>query len=92
MHSLHSRLLLAASLVLAGFIGATGLALDKAIHVNAEAAMQNQLPSHIYALLAAANEDENGHMMPPKELPEPRFSEPDSGLYAVITDHGNRPL
>ena len=39
MHSLHSRLLLAASLVLAGFIGATGLALDKAFHVSAEAAM-----------------------------------------------------
>ena len=92
MHSLHSRLLLVASLVLAGFIGATGLALDKAFHVSAEAAMQNQLQSHIYALLAAANEDENGHMMPPKELPEPRFSEPDSGLYAVITDHENKPL
>ena len=92
MHSLHSRLLLAASLVLAGFIGATGLALDKAFHDSAEAAMQNQLQSHIYALLAAANEDENGYMMPPQELPEPRFSEPDSGLYAVITDHENNPL
>jgi len=92
MHSLHSRLLLAASLVLAGFLGATGLALDKAFRVSAEAAMQDRLQSHIYALLAAADEDENGHMIPPQELPEPRFSKPDSGLYAVITRQGGESL
>jgi two-component system sensor histidine kinase PhoQ len=92
MHSLHSRLLLAASLVLAGFLGATGLALDKAFRVSAEAAMQDRLQSHIYALLAAADEDENGRMLPPRELPEPRFSKPDSGLYAVITSNDNKPL
>jgi len=92
MHSLHSRLLLAASLVLAGFLGATGLALDKAFRVSAEAAMQDRLQSHIYALLAAADEDENGHMIPPQELPEPRFSTPDSGLYAVITNHDSKSL
>jgi two-component system sensor histidine kinase PhoQ len=85
MHSLHSRLLLTASLVLAGFLGATGLALDKAFRVSAEAAMQERLQSHIYALLAATDEDASGLMLPPQQLPEPRFSKPDSGLYAVIT-------
>jgi two-component system sensor histidine kinase PhoQ len=92
MHSLHSRLLLAASLVLAGFLGATGLALDKAFRVSAEAAMQDRLQSYIYALLAAAEEDQDGRMIPPKELPEPRFSKPDSGLYAVINRHGGEAL
>ena len=92
MHSLHSRLLLAASLVLAGFLGATGLALDKAFRVSAEAAMQDRLQSHIYALLAAADEDENGRMIPAQELPEPRFSKPDSGLYAIITRHDGQSL
>ncbi|MEN8106593.1 MAG: ATP-binding protein [Pseudomonadota bacterium] len=92
MRSLHSRLLLAASLVLAGFLGATGLALDKAFRVSAEAAMQDRLQSHIYALLAAADEDDNGRMTPPQELPEPRFSKPDSGLYAVITSGNGKPL
>jgi two-component system sensor histidine kinase PhoQ len=92
MHSLHSRLLLVASLVLAGFLGATGLALDKAFRVSAKAAMKDRLQSHIYALLAAADEDENGRMTPPRELPEPRFSKPDSGLYAVITSHDGEPL
>jgi len=85
MRSLHSRLLLVASLVLAGFLGATGLALDKAFRISAEAAMQERLQSHIYALLAASDEDSDGRMLPPGELPEPRFSEPDSGLYAIIT-------
>jgi two-component system sensor histidine kinase PhoQ len=92
MHSIHSRLLLAASLVLAGFLGATGLALDKAFRVSAEAAMQERLQSYIYALLAAADEDSDGRMIPPQELPEPRFSKPDSGLYAVITRHDGEPV
>jgi len=92
MHSLHSRLLLAASLVLAGFLGATGLALDKAFRVSAEAAMQDRLQSHVYALLAAADEDTDGRMLPAEELPEPRFSKPDSGLYAVISNHEGEPL
>jgi two-component system sensor histidine kinase PhoQ len=92
MHSLHSRLLLAASLVLAGFLGATGLALDKAFRVSAEAAVQDRLQSYIYALLAAADEDESGRMLPPQELPEPRFSKPDSGLYAVINEEDKQSL
>jgi len=92
MRSLHSRLLLAATLVLAGFIGATGLALDKAFRVSARASMEDRLQSYIYALLAAADEDEGGRMIPPKEIPEPRFSKPDSGLYAMIAGPDGRPL
>ncbi len=92
MRSLHSRLLLAATLVLAGFIGATGLALDKAFRVSAKASMQDRLQSYIYALLAAADEDDSGRMIPPQEIPEPRFSKPDSGLYAMIAGPDGRPL
>jgi two-component system sensor histidine kinase PhoQ len=92
MRSLHSRLLLAATLVLAGFIGATGLALDKAFRVSARASMQDRLQSYIYALLAAADEDDGGRMIPPQEIPEPRFSKPDSGLYAMIVGQDGRPL
>jgi two-component system sensor histidine kinase PhoQ len=92
MRSLHSRLLLAATLVLAGFIGATGLALDKAFRVSARASMEDRLQSYIYALLAAADEDDGGRMIPPQEIPEPRFSKPDSGLYAMIAGQDGRPL
>ena len=54
--------------------------------------MQERLQSHIYALLAAADEDADGRMTPPQQLPEPRFSKPDSGLYAVITGNGGTRL
>jgi two-component system sensor histidine kinase PhoQ len=54
--------------------------------------MQERLQSYIYALLAAADEDSDGRMIPPRELPEPRFSKPDSGLYAVITRHDGEPV
>jgi two-component system sensor histidine kinase PhoQ len=92
MRSLHTRLLLAATLVLAGFIGATGLALDKAFRVSARASMQERLQSYIYALLAATGEDERGRMVPPRKIPEPRFSKPDSGLYAMIAGPDGRAL
>ncbi len=92
MRSLHSRLLLTATLVLAGFIGATGLALDKAFRVSARTSMQDRLQSYIYALLAAADEDQQGRMIPPREIPEPRFSKPDSGLYAMIDGAQGGPL
>ncbi len=83
--SLHMRLVFAASWVLAAFLGLTGWALDKAYSESAEDAMQKQLQGQIYALLAAANEDELGHMRLPLTLPDPRFSNPDSGLYAQVT-------
>ncbi len=92
MRSLHSRLVLAATLVLAGFIGATGLALDKAFRVSARVSMEDRLQSYIYALLAAADEDDGGRMIPPREIPEPRFSKPDSGLYAMIAGADGKPL
>ncbi len=91
MRSLHARLLSAASLVLAGFLGATGLALDEAFKVSAEASMQDRLQSYIYALLAAADEDSLGRMILPEELPDPRFSKPDSGLYAMVAAHNGNP-
>ena len=92
MRSLHARLMLAASLVLAGFLGATGLALDKAFRVSAEASTQERLQSYVYALLAATNEDRDGRMLPPEDLPEPRFSKPDSGLYALVAGEDGKPI
>ncbi len=89
MRSIHSRLLIASSLVLAGFLGITGFALDQAFQDSAATAAQENLQSRIYALLAAADADEQGRLLLPEHLPERRLSEPDSGLYAmVITSDG----
>lgn len=84
MRSIHSRLLIASSLVLAGFLGITGFALDRAFQDSAATAAQENLQSRIYALLAAADADEQGRLLLPEHLPERRLSEPDSGLYAMV--------
>ncbi|MEW8507848.1 MAG: ATP-binding protein [Candidatus Thiodiazotropha sp.] len=82
--SIHQRLLLAASLVLSAFLGFTGLALDKAFRSASEEAFQARLFSSVYALLAAAEEDETGGLRMPDVLTDPRFNRPDSGLYAEV--------
>ena len=84
MRSIHSRLLIASSLVLAGFLGITGFALDRAFRDSAATAAQEKLQSRIYALLAAADADGQGRLLLPEHLPEQRLSEPDSGLYAMV--------
>lgn len=84
LDSLHRRLLVAASVVLTGFLGLTGWALDQAFRGSAESAVRERLQAHIYALLAAADLDAGGALEIPEELPEARFSAPGSGLYAQV--------
>ncbi len=82
--SIHLRMVLAASFVLAAFFGLSGYALDKAFRDSVEVALKDRLQGHIYALLAAADTNTSGRMRMPETLPDPRFSNPDSGLYARI--------
>lgn len=85
MLSIRTRLLLASSGVVAGFFGLTAWALDEAFRDSAQAAFQERLQGHIYALLAAA-ELRNGRLWLPEVLPEARFSTVGSGLYAQVQD------
>jgi two-component system sensor histidine kinase PhoQ len=77
---------LAASLILSAFLGLTGFALDKAFRSASEEALQARLFSNVYALLAAAEEDEAGRLMMPGVMTDPRFNRPDSGLYAKVSE------
>lgn len=86
MRSLRTRLLLVSAVVLAGFLGLTGLALDRAFSASAESALRERLQSHLYALLAAADLDEQQQLKLPIELPEPRFNLIGSGLAAEVRD------
>ena len=90
MNSIHLRLLLAASLVLAAALALAALALERAYRASSLAAQQEKLQSEVYALLAAADEGEGGRMVLPAELPEPRLSTPQSGLYAWVLDGAGR--
>ena len=86
MRSLSGRLRIAASVVLAAFLGLTGLTLDRAFRDSALAAARERLQAQIYMLLGAANLDAFNRLALPKVLPEARFSTPDSGLYADAMD------
>ena len=83
--SIHTRVLLVASLVLAAFLGLGALALDRAFNSSVEQAARERLLGHVYALLGAAEEDRQGRMRLPPELPDPRLSNPDSGIYAQVS-------
>lgn len=84
--SLNTRLLLTSSLVLAAFLGMTGLVLDNAFRDSAETALRDRLQGQVYALLAASDLDTRGQLQLPAELPDPRLSLIGSGLYAEVLD------
>jgi two-component system sensor histidine kinase PhoQ len=86
MGSLRTRLLIAASGVLAAFLGLTGLALDRAFRDSALVAVRERLQAQVYMLLGSANPAADGQLTLPEALPEARFSTPGSGLYALVMD------
>ncbi len=79
------RLLVAASIVLAAFLGLTGVALDKAFRQSALGAARDRLQAEIYLLLSAAEMDGTGRLALPRDLPEARFSSPAADLYGKVT-------
>lgn len=85
--ALTTRLLIAASVVLIAFLGLTGLALDRAFRDSALSAVRDRLQAHVYMLLGAASVDPEQGLIMPLALPEARLLVPDSGLYALISDH-----
>jgi len=83
-YSLQSRLLIAFSVLLFGFLGLTGLVLDGAFRSSIEGGAQERLQGQIYLLLANAEED-NGEFYFLQDLQEPRFGTLNSGLYGFIS-------
>ena len=84
--SLKTRLLGTAFLVLLFFLGATGLALDKAFQASAEQSLQETLITQVYALLGTINEADQ-QLVFPTALHDPRLNQLNSGLYALVADH-----
>ncbi|APZ41854.1 ATP-binding protein [Acidihalobacter ferrooxydans] len=84
--SIKRRLLRAGGAVLAVFVLATGVALDRAFVTAANQAEQDKLRGLVYALLGAANITRQGVTLDQSLLGAPRLGQPDSGLYAMVTD------
>ena len=90
VNSLAARLLLASALLLPLFLGATGSYLDRSYRFSIEAAQAERLQLLILTLLAEAEFDQTLQL--PLQLLEARFNQPDSGLYAQVTDSNNKLL
>jgi len=83
-YSLRQRLLIAATLLLLVFLGAIGLGLNNAfkqsVITNAQDTLKNQV-----LLLIANIEVQDGEIVVPNALTEPRLSQTDSDLFAQVS-------
>ncbi|HEX7339425.1 MAG TPA: two-component sensor histidine kinase, partial [Rhodanobacteraceae bacterium] len=88
--SLVARAAIATGFVLAGFLGLVGLALSQANKQRTLSALHDRLYNFAIAYIAHTDVNRYGKLLPPVDtLPDPNFSGPGSGLYAVaIGDHG----
>lgn len=82
--SLNRRIILSATLVMLIFISLTALTLERAFYDSAESALRDRMTSSLYALMAAAEVDESGLIMPTDEL-DALLGLPSSGVYAFVT-------
>lgn len=82
--SLSFRLLATEGLVLAVFFALVAVVLEQSFRDSAEEALKERLQVQIYSLLSTAELKNNGDLTLPSNLPEPRFINPGSGLYAFI--------
>ena len=83
MKSLGARLLVTLSALLIVGFGLTLAALDLAFRARAERSRQEVLEAEVVALIATAEYDRAGRLVP-SELAEPRLNTPGSGLVAMI--------
>ena len=86
-YSLAARAALATGLVLALFLGAIGLTLSRTNADSARNALQDRLRGFAISYIAGTELNVRGKPLMP-DAPDPRFSRPGSGLYAVVLgDH-----
>lgn len=82
--SLQARSLLAAGVVLAAFLGLTGIALDQAIYQTLIKSLHDRLQSYALGYLATSEVGRSGRWTPPEVAPDTRLDSPESGLYAGL--------
>jgi two-component system sensor histidine kinase PhoQ len=85
--SLNLRVLIAASAILSSFFGLAGVALEQIYREDAEQALVDRLQGHVYELIAVANLNKSGNLEMPVDVPNSRFSDPSSGLFAQIASN-----
>ncbi len=79
------RFLLTTTLVLGLSLAAVAAVLERAYSASLMASAEEQLQLLLFSLLGAAD-DSGAELRFPDELPEPRLTQPESGLYALVLD------
>ncbi|MET0506286.1 MAG: ATP-binding protein [Luteibacter sp.] len=82
--SLAARAALATGFALAAFLGLTGLAQNKANYASELSAMHDRLHNYAIAYITGTDITRGGKVTTPDSQPNPDFSRPGSGLYAII--------
>ncbi len=80
---IQTRLLFTTTLVLGTCLGVGGYILDRSFQASVLAGAQEQLRLVTYSLMGAVDV-QNDQVMLREEPPEPRLSQPESGLYAQV--------
>ncbi len=87
--SLAARAAIATGFVLAGFLGLVGLTLSQASKQRALSALHDRLQNFALAYITYTDANRFGKLLSPDKEPDPNFSRPGSGLYAVaVGDNG----
>ena len=89
--SIRNRLLGTTTGVLVIFLTLTGWVLDQSFQASIVTGAEEQLRLVIYSLMGGV-EDEGGRLKVGEDLSEPRLSQPESGLYAQLSDDINGPI
>ena len=82
--SIRRRLMLSAALLLAIFLGLAGITLDEYYRQKTFESLERELQGHVYTLLSAAREDDNGLPVLYPVMANPDMNIPGSGLYASM--------
>lgn len=88
--SLAARAAIATGFVLAGFLGLVGLTLSQANKDRALSALHDRLQNFAIAYITNFDVNRYGKLLSPDTSPDPNFSRPGSGLYAVALGDGYR--
>ena len=83
--SIQNRLLGTTTVVLVVFLASTGWVLDQSFRASVVAGAEEQLRLVIFSLMGAVQE-EAGTLVFSQGLPEPRLTQPESGLYAAVSN------
>jgi len=87
MNSISVRLLLAAAVLMAIFIGVTTLVIQHTVDGRAELAQQERMQGQIYALLGVTEIGDDGQIdINATDLPNGLMRQPASGIYAEVRD------